>query len=77
MVLPKKLNERMQLEHAFREFAPNGSSRLHTPLGSVKYGQPKAPKRKKGIDMKIRGTDFVMFQVTDMPKAVRFYQENE
>ena len=27
------------------------------------------------IDMKIRGTDFVMFQVTDMPKAVRFYRE--
>ena len=25
--------------------------------------------------MKIRGTDFVMFQVTDMPKAVRFYGE--
>ncbi len=23
--------------------------------------------------MKIRGTDFVMFQVTDMPKAVHFY----
>ena len=23
--------------------------------------------------MKIRGTDFVMFQITDMPKAVRFY----
>lgn len=25
--------------------------------------------------MKIRGTDFVMFNVTDMPKAVRFYRE--
>jgi len=25
--------------------------------------------------MNIRGTDFVMFQVTDMPKAVRFYGE--
>ena len=24
--------------------------------------------------MKIRGTDFVMFQVTDMPEAARFYQ---
>ncbi len=25
--------------------------------------------------MKIRGTDFVMFQVSDMPEAVRFYRE--
>ena len=25
--------------------------------------------------MKIRGTDFVMFQVTDLPKAARFYRE--
>ena len=25
--------------------------------------------------MKIRGTDFVMFQITDMPEAVRFYGE--
>ena len=25
--------------------------------------------------MKIRGTDFVLFQVTDMPGAVRFYGE--
>ena len=25
--------------------------------------------------MKIRGTDFVMFQVTDMPRSVRFYGE--
>ena len=25
--------------------------------------------------MKIRGTDFVMFDVTDLPKAARFYRE--
>lgn len=25
--------------------------------------------------MKIRGTDFVMFQVTDMPRATQFYRE--
>ena len=25
--------------------------------------------------MHIRGTDFVMFQVTDMPEAVRFYRD--
>lgn len=25
--------------------------------------------------MKIRGTDFVMFQVTDLPQAARFYRE--
>ena len=25
--------------------------------------------------MKIRGTDFVMFQIADMPEAVRFYRD--
>lgn len=26
--------------------------------------------------MKIRGADFVLFQVTDMPRAARFYRED-
>lgn len=62
---------------SFPEVDPGAFSRiLEIRSGKVRWLQGGSPHGKAiaGI-MKIRGTDFVMFQVADMPKAVRFYGE--